>query len=133
MLDKHGRVRSTGERFFVSNLRSEALTPQQWLLLTRARWGVENNCHHTFDAVFAEDDRPWINSHPAGALNVILLRRLAYNLMALFRARTLRGELTRLMPWRDLLRKANNALIAATDRAVGDIRPRDPPPLLLAP
>ena len=133
VLDTRGQVLSAGARVFVSSLRCDALSPRQWLRLTRARWGVENNCHHTFDTAPAEDARPWIVTDPVGALNVILLRRIAYNLMTLLRSRTLRGELSRLSPWKDLIRHVYNALVAATDRTVADIRPRDPPPLTLAP
>jgi len=61
-LDARGQVSATGERYFVTSLRQDALTPAQWATLLRARWGVENNCHHTFDTAFAEDDRPWADS-----------------------------------------------------------------------
>jgi hypothetical protein len=127
VLDRRGNIKSAGERYFVSSLRRAALSERQWVALLKARWGVENNCHHTFDSVFAEDDRPWIQASPVGALNVILLRRIAYNLMALFRSRTLRGEFTRLTPWRTLIRWTYNALIAATDASIAGLRPRKPP------
>ena len=132
VLDPPCQVVRRGERFFVSSLRPKALSLRGWLELTRARWGVENNTHHTFDAVFAEDDKPWIVPDPVGALKVILLRRIAYNLLAVYRSRTLRGEFTRGLPWRDLVRRIYNAIIAATDDVVRGIRPRHPPPLLAA-
>ena len=52
-------------------------------------------------------------------------------MLALFRVRTLRGEFTRLTPWRDLIRRGYNALIAAREADVESIGPRSPPPLLL--
>jgi hypothetical protein len=133
VLDARGDVTSRGERFFFTSLRQQALTSRQWVALIRARWGVENTCHHTFDTAFAEDDAPWITGDPVGALNVLLLRRIAYNMLALFRPRTLHGESTRLAPWKRLLRYVEHALIAATQATVAAIRPREPPPLSLRP
>ena len=128
VLNKDGSVRSSGERFFVSSLRTAALTPTQWVILLRRRWGVENNAHQILDSVFDEDDRPWIRADARGALNILLLRRLALNLLALFRGRTLRGETSRLMPWRTLIRRLYNALIAATERDLAGLRLRPRPP-----
>ena len=60
---------------------------------------------------------------------VIMLRRLAYNLLALFRSHTLRSEQARSTPWRDLLRWVYNALIAATPEVTRGLREqRDPQP-----
>jgi hypothetical protein len=122
-----GSVVSGGDRYFVSSLAMIALNPAGWATLIRARWGVENNCHHTFDTAFDEDDRLWFDSDPTGALNIILLRRLAYNAMTLLQARTLRGETTRMMPWKALMRWLNNVLIAATEAEVHGMRARAPP------
>jgi len=44
---------------------------------------------------------------------VLLLRRLAYNLLALFRAVTQRAEVLRQIPWKTLMRWVYNTLIAA--------------------
>ena len=121
-----GSVVPGGDRYFASSLASIALSAEGWATLIRARWGVENNCHHTFDTAFAEDERVWFSADPTGALNIILLRRLAYNAMTLLRARTLRGESTRMMPWKDLIRWVYNALIAATQATIGGLRTRVP-------
>jgi hypothetical protein len=51
------------------------------LRVVRLHWGVENNGHNSFDTVFVEDDKPWIEDCPQGALAVLLLRRIAYNLL----------------------------------------------------
>ena len=96
----------------------------------RLHWGVENNCHHTLDTAFEEDDRPWIESDPRGMLVVALLRRLAYNLLTLFRSVTQRSEDRRATPWLDLLRWFYNAIISATDADLSELRPR---PLARAP
>ena len=49
--------------------------------------GRRNNCHWIYDVVFAEDDRHWVHD-PQGMIVVQLLRRIACNLLALFRAYT---------------------------------------------
>ena len=54
----------------VSSMSPERLTPEQWMELVRAHWGVENNNHHTLDTAFAEDDRPWIEADANGMLAV---------------------------------------------------------------
>jgi hypothetical protein len=87
-------------------------------------WGVENNCHHTLDTAFEEDDRPWIESSPRGMLVVAILRRLAYTLLALFRSITQRSDERRGTPWLDLLRWFYNAIISATDDDLAALRPR---------
>jgi hypothetical protein len=122
-----GSVKTSGERYFVTSLRGGCLSHKQWVTLLRRRWGVENNSHQILDSVFEEDDRPWIKADAVGALNVLLLRRLALNLLALFRTRTLRSETARLTPWRTLIRRAYNALIAATLADVAGLRSRCPP------
>jgi hypothetical protein len=104
-----------------------ALSGDQWLTLLRARWGVENNCHHTFDTAFAEDDRTWFHTSPVGALVIILLRRIAYTMLALYRGHTLRSEAARLTPWASLLRWTHNALIAASDATLAGLRDRHLP------
>ena len=108
-------------------LQHGARFPRARARLIRARWAVENNNHHTFDTALAEDARPWFHEHPVGALDVIILRRIAYNAMALFRARTLRADAHHLMPWRALTRQVLIALISATEAAVIGLRARAPP------
>lgn len=122
-----GSVLAGGDRYFVSSLASIAMNHQHWSTLIRARWGVENNCHHTFDKMFAEDDSVWFDADPKGALNIMLLRRLAYNAMTILRARTLRGEETRMMPWKRLILSVYNVLIAATEENTRGLRARAPP------
>lgn len=112
---QRGAVVERDERMFVSSYDPKRLTPAQWLLLVRSHWGVENNSHHTLDTAFAEDDRPWIEADPHGMLAVLLLRRIAYTLLALFRAVTLRSDEHRAMRWRALLTWMRDALVAATE------------------
>jgi hypothetical protein len=87
--------------------------------------GVENQNHHTLDAAFAEDDRPWIEADPDGMLAVLVLRRIACTLLALFRARTLRSDDPRATRWLVLLRWARDALVALSAQHIQDLRPRE--------
>jgi len=114
-------------RYFVCSLPIDALTGEQWLLAVRRHWAVENDCHNTWDKILREDDHPWIVAGDGacqGTVNVMLLRRLAYNLLALFRSVTQRGELHRQRPWRDLMRWVYNTLIAAQARDTAGLRSR---------
>jgi len=114
-------------RYYVSSLPTKELTPAQWLELVRRHWGVENGCHHTFDTAFAEDDRPWIVNDPKGSVVVLLLRRIAYNMLALFREATQRSEDKRGTPWKTLLRWMHSALIALTELDLAGLRERNLP------
>jgi hypothetical protein len=109
------------ERMFVSSYDPKRLTPAQWLLLVRSHWGVESN-HHTLDTAFAEDDRPWIEADANGMLAVLLLRRIAYTLLALYRAVTLRSDERRAMRWKALLQSVRDVLIAATEEQLAGLR-----------
>ena len=112
-------------RFFVSSLAPERLTPKQWLKVVRAHCGaVENNNHHTFDTAFAEDDRPWIEADEHGMLSVLVLRRIAYTILALYRAVTLRSEENRTIRWKALLTHIRDALVAATEEMLAGLRAR---------
>jgi hypothetical protein len=110
------------ERMFVSSYDPKRLTPAQWLLLVRSHWGVENNGHHTLDTAFAEDERPWIEADANGMLAVLLLRRIAYTLLALYRAVTLRSDEGRATRWKALLQAVRDVLIAATQDQLAGLR-----------
>ncbi len=129
-LDENDAAVETEERYYASSLAKDVLSGEQWIALTRGHWAVENNCHHTWDAVFKEDDRPWIVSAAQGTVVTFLLRRIAYNILTLFRSRTLRSAKKRKTPWRDLVRWFYNALISATEDQVAGLRARELPPLL---
>jgi hypothetical protein len=89
-------------RYFVSSLASDRLTPEQWLLVIRRHWGVET-CHQILDTALSEDPRPWITHNPRATLVVAILRRIVYTLLTLFRSVTQRSETQRLVPWKRLL------------------------------
>ncbi len=122
--DANGRRTVLENRYFLASLPASRLTAKQWLRLVRLHWGVENNCHHTLDTAFEEDERPWIESSPRGMLVVAILRRLALTLLALFRSITQRSDERRGTPWLDLLRWFYNAVISATDDDIAALRPR---------
>lgn len=111
-------------RYFISSRKGDGLSASEWLKLVRMHWGVENNCHNTWDTAFEEDDRRWITADPKGAMNVMLLRRVAYNMLALFRSVTQRGEEQRMTPWKDILRWVYNTLIAAQETDLAGLRER---------
>jgi hypothetical protein len=58
-------------------------------------------------------------------LAVLLLRRIAYTLLALFRAVTLRSDENRAMRWLVMLRWVRDALIALAAEHVENLRPRE--------
>ena len=121
---RDGKLVAHENRYFLSSLKRVALADAQWLRVVRCHWAVENNCHNTFDTVFFEDDKPWIQDSPQGALAVVLLRRIAYDLLALFRSVTLRSDERRRMPWADLLRGLAQTFVVVTADNLADLRPR---------
>jgi hypothetical protein len=118
-------------RLFVSSLALTRCTPAQWLLLIRSHWGVENNNHHTLDTAFAEDDRPWIEADENGMLAVLILRRIAYTLLALFRAVTLRSDRHRALRWRALLAWVRDTLVATRTQMLSGLLAREVPAAVL--
>ncbi len=86
---------------------------------------TQHNNHHTFDTAFAEDDRPWIEADENGMLAVLLLRRIAYTLLALFRAVTLRSDENRATRWLVMLRWVRDALVALSAEHIENLRPRE--------
>lgn len=122
-----GEVLEQQDRYFVSSLSRDALTDDQWLRVVRNHWWVENGCHQVWDKIFREDERPWIQAGEGscqGTVVVMLLRRLGFNLLSLFRSVTQRSEERRQMPWKDLMRRVYNTLIAATSADTAALRPR---------
>ena len=121
-----GRQQAHENRYFLSSLPACRLTAAQWLRLVRNHWGVENDCHGTLDLAFEEDDHPWIEAHPRGALAIALLRRVAYNLLTLFRSVTQRSDERRQTPWRMLMHFLHVALLTAKEVDVAALRTRRP-------
>ena len=123
---EHGTLTKDENRYFVCSLSSDRLSSEQWLKLVRQYWMVENGPHWTLDVPLQEDAHPWIESEPQGALVLALLRRVAYNMLSLFRAVTLRAEDNRATPWKSLLVRFKVALYAALDSDLVELRVRIP-------
>jgi hypothetical protein len=115
---------TTGDRWFVSNVPINRFTHQQWLLLVRRRWAVENECHNTWDRLMREDERRWVLDPQGMVVVMLLLRRLAFNMLALFRTVTQRSDDRRAIPWRDLMFGVSLALLTATRETFAGLRPR---------
>jgi len=128
---ENGELTGTKTRFFVSSMASDELDPERWLRLVVLRWGVETS-HQILDQAFEEDKRPWFKKEPHGALVVMLLRRLVYTVLTLFKSRTQRSEDKQRAPWRELLEDIMDAMKMATEEQVSGLRSRtyqEPPAL----
>jgi hypothetical protein len=112
------------DRYYLCSLPRARLSNDQWLYLIRQHWGVENGTHNLLDKFLDEDTHPFIEADPRGMLNVMLLRRMGLNALALFRSVTQRDDATRQTPWRDVIRWFYNTMIAATERHLEGLRTR---------
>ena len=112
-LDTKGNRISREDRYFVSSLPRSRLTDEQWLLLVRRHWGVET-AHQILDGAFDEDKHPWIEQHPRATAVVMVLRRIAYTLLVLWRDVTLRSDDNRSRPWSWIMRDIFLCLLTAT-------------------
>jgi hypothetical protein len=117
------------DRYYLCSLPRARLTADQWLYLIRQHWGVENGTHNLLDKFLAEDQHPFIEADPQGMLNVMLLRRMGLNALALFRGVTQRDEVKRQTPWREVIGWFYDTLIAATDSHLAGLRPRSHTPV----
>ena len=111
------------DRYFLSSLPRAELKDGQWLHVVRLHWGVENNNHWVWDVPFAEDARPWIRSHPRAMVVLMVLRRIAYNLLAMHRA-ALKSDESRETPWKTMMRSLYNTVIALTLEQAEGLRER---------
>jgi hypothetical protein len=118
-----GVLSSTKTRYFASSLAADELSPDKWLALVVIRWGVET-VHQVLDCEFGEDEHPWITQDANGALVMMLLRRLVYTLMALYKSVTLRSDESREMTWRELMDQIRNTLEWAQGKVLDGLRPR---------
>ena len=80
-------------------LLSEAFSPERFLAIVRAHWGIENGLHWVLDVTMNEDGLRNRKDH--GPENLALLRRLALNLATLepskasIKEASIRGKLKR--------------------------------------
>ena len=89
--------------------------------MIRYHWAVETT-HQVLDESFEEDDRPWIVGDANGTLAVLILRRVAYTLLTLYRSISLRSADNRAMPWKRLMQWLHDTLIAAGESALSNLR-----------
>jgi hypothetical protein len=112
-------------RYFVSSLPINRLTPQQWLTVIRLHWAVETT-HQILDVTFEEDDHPWVLHNPRLTAVIMILRRIGYTLLAIFKHVTQRSDHRRNEPWRVLLTRIRDALLMATPSILDGLRRRAP-------
>jgi predicted transposase YbfD/YdcC len=110
-----------GTRYFITNRLFSHLKSKDWLQVIRNHWQVENNGHCTLDVSLQEDKRPW-SRHPHVYLIIALLRRVAFNLLSLYRGVCQRSEKNRRMPWRRLLAQVYAVWISAAEEDFLDRR-----------
>lgn len=75
--------------YYVTNREWNRFKPEQLLLVVRAHWGSENNCHWTTDVSWDEDSKVWCGQG-LGLQVLGLLRLRADNLISHLRSRYLR-------------------------------------------
>ena len=120
---KNGLLTGTLTRYFVTSLESRELSPKKWLELVIVRWGVET-AHQILDVAFSEDDRPWITADAQGALAVMLLRRVAYTILTLYRSVTQRSDDNRILPFRRIMEWIKDTLKWPNPGELQGFRPR---------
>jgi hypothetical protein len=125
--DGDGKRIAHENRYFTSSLVRGELSDEQWLALVRVHWNVENNCHGCLDISFQEDDHPWIEADPQGAVVMALLRRIGFDLLALFRAVTQRSDVRRKVPWKQLMHSVWLALVTLAEPEAAGLRRRHLP------
>jgi hypothetical protein len=118
-----GALKGTKTRYFATSLAADEFTADKWLELVVSRWAVET-VHQILDCAFEEDRHLWITKDANGALVVMLLRRLVYTLMTLFKSVTLRSSEAREMTWGELMAQFKDTLEWAHAEILADLRPR---------
>ena len=99
------------------------MTPEQWLTVIRRHWAVET-VHQILDGAFAEDDHPWVLENPRLTVVVMILRRIGYTLLTIFRSITQRSDDRRQERWHCLLQRLRDAVLLATISGLDGLRPR---------
>jgi hypothetical protein len=102
------------DRYFITSLTWNRLSPYQILTLVRGHWGVENDGFNSLDLQWREDHAPWVTKGRAvWALGV--LRLMAYNVVQYLRKRRLRhkneaGARREPMSWRQVFKAITKVL-----------------------
>lgn len=91
--------KTTENRYYVTSLPLNMLTPSEVLQAVRMHWGIENNANWIMDTVWNEDLAPWANK----ALELVsYMRMIAYNIIARLKFRKLRKRDAKRKSWKDL-------------------------------
>jgi len=106
----------------------DSLSPQQWLTVIRRHWGVETT-HQILDGALPEDDRPWVSHSPRLTTVIVILRRIGYTLLAIYKHVTQRSNARRDEPWHVLLSRLRDAMLLATNATIAGLRRRSAEPL----
>ncbi len=119
-MDANGKV-EVEDRYFLTSLLWNYLTPAQILVAVRNHWGVENDAFNSLDLQWREDSGPWVTKGTA-VLALAVLRLMAYNTAQILRRRRLRlkneyGTFKAPMSWRFLFKDIENALKLETEIA----------------
>lgn len=109
--------------YFLSSLPIDRLSPEQWLTVIRRHWGVET-AHQVLDVSFEEDERPWVTENPRLTVVLMILRRIGYTVLTLFRSVTQRSDSRRTEPRKVLFERIRDALLLATDELIDGLRRR---------
>lgn len=67
-------------------------------------------------------DHPWIEQNPRATAVVMVLRRIAYTLLALWRGVSLRSDEQRTRPWRELMHEIFLVVVTASVEQLRDLR-----------
>ena len=110
---------ATEDRYFVTSLLWNYLSPAQILLLVRNHWGVENDTFNSLDLQWREDHGPWCSGGSA-VWSLGLLRLMAYNIAQYLRRRRLRrkdadGRWLSPPSWRQVFRALRRAIERLTN------------------
>jgi hypothetical protein len=100
-------------RYFLSSVPLGLLTPTQQLQLVRLHWGIENNHNWTMDVMLLEDDHQPCQASKAAIEVICWLRLIAYNLLAIWRARLPKKD-RQPTPWARAMELLRDALVAST-------------------
>jgi hypothetical protein len=103
----HGTILSCDVRFYITSLDPSKLTDKHILAAIRMHWGIENNAHWCFDALWHEDTAPWTSR---AMVFVAHLRMIAYNIIQRLKTRRLKAQQNRDLAWKDLFRFFEHAL-----------------------
>jgi hypothetical protein len=87
--------------------------------------------HQILDVTFQEDEHPWVIQNPRLTATVLILRRIGYSWLSIFKHITQRSDHRRQEPWRVLLIRIRDALLHATAATFDGLRCRAADPLLL--